>query len=243
MQPNGDNHYETVSDPIRSLVITDKLAHCVSLSLEQYRRFLVPEVWYLFREIVYKTRAYDYGLTAAIHMLNLTETYRSRIPKDEYWGNQCVSLMLVLEMLDTQDRWDEFASLFRSLRGMEHFSFRIGEKRLQKGYLSSEMKACILKKGKRLYSISSFCYLHPRYETIQRKIERRGKGWKLGNQFHPQQEDFTPEEVEARADWLKRVFRQCAEDAARTAQATKTSDGRLSRNVLLTRSEFANVQG
>ena len=48
--------------------------------------------------------------------------------------------------------------------------------------------------------------LKNRREVIQRKIDRRERGKKLGNLYHARQSDLTEAELQERVDWLLKFF-------------------------------------
>jgi len=181
---------------------TDPLKRGRWITYEQFRELLSYPTWNYFLQVVRITRAYDEALGAGIHLLNLNEEYKNRLTQKEYDDHTRLLFHLCLDMLDNIDRWDDFLVAFDQVWKDRRFIFRCHKKSLNEEFGDLLAKGVVSETKHYIY-VHEF-YLHIlRKEGIERKIQRREQGRKLGNMYHHTREDLTSEEVAYRQRWLK----------------------------------------
>jgi hypothetical protein len=181
---------------------TDILRQGRPITYDQFRELLSYPTWNYFLQVIRMARAYNKGLTAGIHLLNLNEEYKDRLTQKEYDNHIRLLYGLCLDMLDNLDRWDDFLVAFDQVWKDQRFVFRCHKKSLNEEFGDLLAKGVVSETKHYIY-VHEF-YLHIlRKEVIERKIQRREQGRKLGNMYHHTREDLTPEEVAYRQRWLK----------------------------------------
>jgi len=175
------------------------------ISYEQFRKLLSYPIWNYFLQVVRLSRAYEESLGVGIHLLNLNEEYKNRLTQKEYDDHSLILCHLCLDMLDSLDRWDDFLVAFDQIWKDQRFIFRCHKKSLNEEFGDLLAKGVVSETEHYIY-VHEF-YLHLlRKEVIERKIQRREEGRKLGNMYHHTREDLTPEEIAYRKSWLKEVL-------------------------------------
>jgi hypothetical protein len=188
-----------------SFAKTDLLRHGRPITYEQFKELLSYPTWNYFLQVIRMTRAYDKGLTAGIHLLNLNEDYKDRLAQEEYENHIRLLYGLCLDMLDNLDRWDDFLVAFDQIWKDRRFVFRCHKKSLNEEFGDLLVKGVVSETEHYVY-VHEF-YLHIlRKEVIERKIQRREQGRELGNMYHHTREDLTQEEVAYRQMWLNDII-------------------------------------
>jgi hypothetical protein len=188
-----------------SFAKTDLLRHGRPITYDQFKELLSYPTWNYFLQVIRMTRAYDKGLTAGIHLLNLNEEYKDRLTQEEYDNHIRLLYGLYLDMLDNLDRWDDFLVAFDQIWKDRRFVFRCHKKSLNEEFGDLLAKGVVSETEHYVY-VHEF-YLHVlRKEVIERKIQRREQGRKLGNMYHHTREDLTQEEVAYRQIWLNDII-------------------------------------
>jgi hypothetical protein len=188
-----------------SFAKTDLLRHGRPITYDQFKELLSYPTWNYFLQVIRMTRAYDKGLTAGIHLLNLNEEYKDRLTQEEYDNHIRLLYGLYLDMLDNLDRWDDFLVAFDQIWKDRRFVFRCHKKSLNEEFGDLLAKGVVSETEHYVY-VHEF-YLHIlRKEVIERKIQKREQGRKLGNMYHHTREDLTQEEVAYRQIWLNDII-------------------------------------
>ena|GEM_PF-1996335 len=180
----------------------DLLKRGHQITYEEFRELLSYPTWNYFLQVVRITRAYEGAISAGIHLLNLNEEYKNRLTQREYDDHAGVVWHLCLDMLDKLDRWDDFLTAFERVWRDRRFVCRCHKKRLNEEFGDLQAKG-VVSETKHYVYVHEFWDLALRKEVIERKVQKRKEGRKLGNMYHHRQEDLTPEEVGYRQRWLK----------------------------------------
>jgi hypothetical protein len=202
-----------------SFAKTDLLRHGRPITYDQFKELLSYPTWNYFLQVIRMTRAYDKGLTAGIHLLNLNEEYKDRLTQEEYDNHIRLLYGLYLDMLDNLDRWDDFLVAFDQVWKDQRFVFRCHKKSLNEEFGDLLAKGVVSETEHYVY-VHEFWLHILRKEVIERKIQRREQGRKLGNMYHHTREDLTPEEVAYRQRWLKDLIADFKNQ--KSAQQTET---------------------
>jgi hypothetical protein len=113
---------------------TDLLRQGCPVTYDQFRKLLSYPTWNYFLQVIRITRAYDKGLTAGIHLLNLNEEYKDRLIQKEYDNHTRLLYGFCLDMLDKLDRWDDFLVAFDWVRKDQRFISRCHKKSLNEEF-------------------------------------------------------------------------------------------------------------
>ena len=126
-----------------------------------------------------------------MRLSSLNEAYRAKLTPDESRIGFVFCNYFLLEMLDRMDRWEEYLEVWNRLRS--------DTKVVALSDVDSPSKTKLDEAFDYLLQITGH-----RRKLIERKLERKRAGRKLGNLMHHQQEDLSPGEIE---DRLRRTLR------------------------------------
>ncbi len=199
-------HRSTLSGLLTSLPNLLRLWASSSLAVskinfEHYSKLLGYPTWNQFLQFIDYTRSFDRGLELGLLLLAAHEQFKDQISPENRERNAASIHSLVLRMLDKLDYWDEFIEAYDQI--LEHTNLSFG------GYYAEDSRAHHLQNGAGPFLIGNvpggfrlhFLYgLTNRREVIERKIDRRKRGKKLGNLYHARQSDLTEAELQERVD-------------------------------------------
>ena len=175
----------------RQLNLLSRFGGNPPLNLVGYRVIMgKPNRHYLLHAVV-ATRSYREGLDIATELLRLTEAYRGKLSPDEYRIGFIFLNYFLLEVLDRMDRWEEYVEVWNRLRS--------DTKVVALSAVNSHSETQVPEAFDYLLQVTGH-----RRELIERKLERKGVGRKLGNLMHHRQEALSPAEIE---DRLQRTLR------------------------------------
>ncbi|MCC5848187.1 MAG: hypothetical protein JJU29_08840 [Verrucomicrobia bacterium] len=180
---------------------TDLLRQNQPITYKQFRELVSYPTWNYLTQVIRTARAYDEGLSAGIHLLNMNEEYKENLTQEEYDNHLRLLYHLCLDMLDKLDRWQDFLDTFSQVWLDKRFVYRCHKKQLDGEFGELMAKGVVSE-------TPHYVYLHEfwphvfRKEVIERKIKRQAKGCKMGNMYHHTKDDLTPEEISYRRKWL-----------------------------------------
>jgi hypothetical protein len=195
--------------------LPDVFANDPLIDFQQYRSLLCYPTWNYFSETIRLSREYDLGLAVAIHLLNLTERYRAQLDDKQYLQNTEMSYYMILHMLDKLDRWEDFLNVFAGVMKDVRFTHRCHKKYLE-GEFGDAMARYSVPETPCYVRLHSFWPQGLRKEVMERKIERRRKGMKMGNMLHPQKDALSPSEVNERRERILRMFAELRRTGSQT---------------------------
>ena len=149
-----------------------------------------PTRHYLLHAVV-ATRSYGEGLDIATELLRLNEAYRAKLRPDDYRIGFIFLNYFLLEMLDKMDRWEEYLEVWNRLCS--------DTKVVALSDVDSTSEAQLDEAFDYLLRVTGH-----RRELIERKLERKAAGRKLGNVMHRRQDELSTAEIE---DRLQRTLR------------------------------------
>jgi hypothetical protein len=180
---------------------TDLLRQDEPITYEQFRELLSYPTWNYFTQVIRTARAYDEGLCAGIHLLNLNVEYRDNLTQKEYDKHLRLLYHLCLDLLDKLDYWEEFLDAFSKVWADKRFVHRCHKKQLAGEFGELMAKGVVSETPHYVYLHGFWPHIH-RKEVIERKIKRKAEGRKMGNMYHHTRDDLTPEEIYYRRKWL-----------------------------------------
>ena len=189
---------------------------------EHYAQLLRDRTWNQFLQFVDYTRSFDRGLEIGFLLLTAHEHFREELATERAERNAALIYSFILRMLDKLDLWEEFVTAYDYL--LEHTRLSFG------GYYAEDSRPHHLGNGANPYILGDvpggfrvhFLYgLGHRRSVIQRKIERRKEGKKLGNLYHARQSDLTEQELQDRVRWLLEFYSSGSYDFDQPASESK----------------------
>ena len=186
-------------------------------NLEKYRQILSYPTWSFLRQVIVETRSYEEGLEGALVLLDYTEENSHRLGKKEYETNLSQLYFLILEMLDKQDRWEDYLHAWNQIRENTGFLLTYDRKALE--FHSPRIEPFIVRKGTEHVFVHFLWVTSPREELIERKVARKRAGKKLGNLMHAHPQQLFESERKRRLD---RILEQ-ARQASRYARWSRTA--------------------
>jgi len=174
----------------------------VRLDLRRYRILVTYPGWNYFLSTIISTRSYEPGLEACLRLLSYAENHRENIGGKEYEEHLQRLLLGVLTMLDKLDRWEEYISVWESLRANTSFVFQ-QPRRPQ----SFDMERFTLRDEGSCIYVHFLWFAARRKEVIERKLARKRAGKKLGNLVHSQQDELSQAQIRDRWEQVKERIR------------------------------------
>ena len=172
-----------------------------SLNLPRFRFILSYPQWNYFQATIRSTRAYESGLEACLRLLTFAESHRNELTEQEYSVYLQRLYLMVLDMLDKLDRWEEYASVWDSLRANANLTFLQPHRTPDFG-----MEPFTLSKNDKSIQVHFLWFRADRRNVIGRKIERLRQGKKLGNLLHSQQHELSQAEIHRRFERVKEII-------------------------------------
>ena len=128
--------------------------------------------------------------------LSKSEANQKKLSRDEYRIHATFLNYSVLDLLDKMDRWEEYLVVWERLRG-----------RTKVVSLSSIETAEVASDDESVYA-DVLLFTGHRKELIERKLQRKRAGKKLGNLVHARREELSEKEVSQRLErilgWWRR---------------------------------------
>ena len=184
----------------------------VSLTLPRFRFILSYPQWNHFQATVRGTRAYEWALEGCLRLMTFAENHRRELTEQEYNGYLSTLYLEALDMLDKLDRWEEYVSVWDSLRQNPNLTFLQPHRPPDCG-----MEPFTVRKDEKWMYVHVLWFRADRRKVIGRKIERLHAGKKLGNLRHSQQNELSQTEIYRRYERVKQIIRWA--EAMRTATA------------------------
>lgn len=125
-------------------------------------------------EVYRYTRTYEQGLFMAEYLIDTLNEHTHQVTTDEWNEWMMYFLHLQIKMLDYLNRWEDYIACFDQVR-----------QAIANGQLDATY---------------NYLFLPNRYEVIQRKIDKKKHGYKLGGLMRHQQNRLTKEEIDYRFD-------------------------------------------
>ena len=173
---------------MEGLNLLGRFGGSASCDWPSYQRIMSKPTRHLFLHAVTSTRSYQEGLNAVVHLLRLTEAKRTKLSQDEYQIYSTFLNYSVLDLLDRMDRWEEYLAVWERLC-----------KRTKIVSISSvEMTEAALDDDSVYADVLLFT--RHRKELIERKLQRKQAGQKLGNVLHARPEELSEEEISERLE-------------------------------------------
>lgn len=178
-----------------------------NLDLATYQAIFHFIMWNRIRQGIVATRAYEAGIDTAFMLLRFTEQHLDSLTPKEQNDNRVLLYGLILDCLDKLDRWEEYLDAWEQLRkntSLETSAY--AKDAVHNGSLTERSRPFILREtGK--YVFFHFLRNHcRRKEMIERKLDRKRSGKKVGNLLHASLADLSEADVAERMRQLKEGF-------------------------------------
>ena len=153
-----------------------------------YQRIMSKPTRHYFLHAITATRSYQEGLNAVVHLLRLTEAKGGKLSRDEYRIHSTFLNYSVLDLLDRMDRWEEYLAVWERLR-----------RRTKVVSISRVEMTDAAPDDDGVYA-DVLLFTRHRMELIERKLQRKQAGKKLGNLLHAQPQELSKEEISERLE-------------------------------------------
>jgi hypothetical protein len=170
----------------------------VKLDLRRYKFLLGYQGWNYFLSTILSTRAYAAGLEACLRLLTFAAGHRDRLTDVEYERHLQHLYSAILDMLDRLDMWEEYLTVWNSLRVNTSLAFQQPRRPVSFG-----MEPFTLRDEGKLIHVHFLWFTAHRKRVIERKVAKLHAGKKLGNLLHSQQEELSEGEVRQRWEQAK----------------------------------------
>ena len=155
-------------------------------------------LWNYVTQVFNYTRAYADALTFCSKMYDELQKSKSRFSDSEFNSKICSLYLFELLCLFKLDRWDDFMdnwnSIFRNVKVSNKYSKRVKDK--------PEIQDFILGEDQTAIFVHFLWGIHSKKKSVERKIQKRNAGKKIGNLLHEQQCELSSQEILERFDWI-----------------------------------------
>lgn len=138
------------------------------------RTIFQRKLFHPIAEVYRYTRTYEQGLSVAEYLIETLNKCIHQVTTDEWSKWMASFLHLQLNMFDYLNRWEDYTACFEQVR-----------QAMADGQLDAHY---------------SYLFSSNRYEIIQRKLNRKKHGYKLGGLLRHQQSQLSEEEIDDRFD-------------------------------------------
>jgi hypothetical protein len=186
-----------------------------SLDLATYRAIFNFIMWNRIRQGIVATRAYEAGIDTAFVLLRFTEQHLDELTPKEQNNNRVLLYGLILDCLDKLDRWEDYLDAWQQLRKNTSLETNAYAKEVvHNGPLAERSRPFILRETDN-YVFFHFLRNHcRRKELIERKLDRKRAGKKIGNLLHASPTELSEADVAERMRKLKEWFARADETRA-----------------------------
>jgi len=174
------------------------------LTLQRFREVLSYPSWNYVRQSVISTRSYQAGLDAALMLLRAADTYKPMLPGKEHGRYMQDLFHFILTCLDKLHRWDEYLETWEKIRRNTTYSMTYTSTSRQ--VHGARIEPFILSEDARTLYVHFLYFGSHRKSLIERKLERRRSGRKVGNLLHARPDELTVQDVDIRLEWLRKCY-------------------------------------
>lgn len=173
------------------------------LDLDTYRAILANLTWPFVVQAVIVTRSYTAGFDAALRLLEFADAHRDQLAPREIDAHHKALYWFLLDMLDRLDEWDGYLDAWQQIRTHTDLALTYDAATPQ----AERMAPYILRRDRHTLRVHFLWPAAPRKAVVERKVEARRKGWRLGNRRHRPQDELSPAELQRRLDRIASLAR------------------------------------
>ena len=167
------------------------------LDLSLYRRIMADATWDFVVEATTATRSYETGLEAGLLLLRFAETHRTDVSPTVFEDHMMRLYSFVLDMLDRLDQWDAFLEAWAQIRGNTNYAI---PERPDAPVDAMGMAPFILRRDPDTLWVHFLWEVAHRKAVIERKVEARRHGRRLGNLLHHSPDELSEQERRRRVE-------------------------------------------
>ena len=172
-----------------------------------YRAIMALPRWYFIVQAIVVTRSYDTGLEAGLQLLAFTHAHRDALDPAEFDRNARHLYLFLLDMLDRLDEWDGYVSAWAQIRAHVPYTVTYTPPRPERAIQAAPY--VVGREGDQL-RLHFLWWTDDRKAMIERKVQARRGGRRLGNLMHHPQADLSDAERRRRLAWVTRLARAAA---------------------------------
>ena len=167
------------------------------LDLARYRRIMADSTWDFVEQATIATRSYETGLEAGFLLLRFTEEHRADFAPTTFEDNMMRLYYFVLDMLDRLDQWDAYLDAWAQIRTNTNYAI---PERPDAPVAAMGMAPFILRRDPDAIWVHFLWELVYRKAVIERKVQARRQGRRLGNLLHHPQDELSDHERRRRVE-------------------------------------------
>ena len=167
------------------------------LDLARYRRIMADPTWDFVEQATVATRSYETGLEAGFLLLRFTEEHREELAPATFQDNMIRLYYFVLDMLDRLDQWDAYLDAWAQIRTNTDYAIH---ERPDAPVAAMGMAPFILRRGPDAIWVHFLWQLVYRKAVIERKVQARRQGRRLGNLLHHPRDELSDQERRRRVE-------------------------------------------
>ncbi len=173
------------------------------LDLDTYRTVMADATWAAITQAVIRTRSYEAGLEAGLLLLQVAEIHHRQLSRRAVETHVPRLYAFVLDLLDRLDRWDDYLAAWASIRA--HTAWTLTYAARARRRHGARLAPFILQEDATTLWVHFLWLTAHRKAVIERKLDRRGRGRKLGNLKHHAQEELSTTELHRRVAWSVQI--------------------------------------
>ena len=196
------------------------------LNLSRYRRIMADPTWDFVVQALIATRSSAKGLEAGLQLLRFAEANRERLTPTEFEAHMPRLYAFLLDMLDRADQWEEYLTTWEAIRANTSYALRYNP---AAPLAQTTMAPFILRREAGTLLVHFLWLTAYRKAVIERKVEAKRSGRRLGNLRHHPQDELSDQELRRRVEWVAHLIRtewswtsQRRPDEARAPRSDKT---------------------
>lgn len=160
------------------------------------------------RQAFVATRAYHCGLEAGLRLLRFADIHQRALAPREVEAHVITLGLFILEMLDRDDQWEAYLATWESVRS--HTDYALTYRPEARQQYGTQLTPYLLEEDARGLRVHFLWLTRYRKAVIERKVQRRRRGRKLGNLWHATQDQLSEDELRARLGWVVRQTREAS---------------------------------
>jgi hypothetical protein len=192
---------EFVDDRLPTLLSQDVVRR---LTLHTFRALLSYPTWNYVRQAAINTRSYQTGLDGALILLRAADEYKPMLTPKEHARCMQDIFQFILTCLDKLDRWEEYLQAWEQIRRNTNYAMTYNRSARQTH--GERIEPFVLGEDRRTLYVHFLYFTSHRKSLIERKLERKRRGQKIGNLLHARPDELTVQDIEARLAWLKQCY-------------------------------------
>ena len=170
--------------------------------LHTYRTIMGAWTWTALFQAVRDTRSYETGLDAGLLLLRVADHHHAQLSRREAMAHRQQLYWFVLDVLDRLDRWETYLETWEAIRART--AYALAERPHARQRYGDALTPYLLREDTRGLRVHFLWLTRFRKAVIERKVQRRRRGQKLGHVWHATQDELSTAELREALQWSAR---------------------------------------